>query len=173
MKEPVLEIEVVKINEDYSSWYISKLNKEAFRTAGVCEFIDGEDNRYFFNIGERTEFDASFVNSFLYYCLKLNINNRNKVPKIIENKDIKYLQKIVDFINDKFGIEKPWRAKNGETYFSISSEGIAEEHVDFGFYLDRTRYDLGNYFKTKEEVKKLADSKEWKEFWKKVKNKQI
>lgn len=75
--------------------------------------------------------------------------------------------------HDKFGIEKPWRAKNGETYFSISSEGITEEHVDFGFYLDRTRYDLGNYFKTKEEVKKLADSKEWKEFWNKVKNKQI
>ena len=173
MKEPVLEIEIVKINEEYSSWYISKLTKEAFKTAGVCEFTDGEDNRYFFNIGERTEFEASFVNSFLYYCLKLNINSRNKVPKIIENKSILYLQKAVYFINNKFGIEKPWKAKNRETYFSLSSEGIVEEHSDFGFYLDRVRYELGNYFRTKEEAKQLAESKEWKEFWNKVKNKQI
>lgn len=173
MKEPVLEIEIVKINEEYSSWYISKLTKEAFKTAGVCEFTDGEDNRYFFNIGERTEFEASFVNSFLYYCLKLNINSRNKVPKIIENKSILYLQKVVYFINNKFGIEKSWKAKNGETYYSLSSEGIAEEHVDFGFYLDRARYELGNYFRTKEETKQLAESKEWKDFWNKVKNKQI
>jgi len=69
----------------------------------------------------------------------------------------------------KFGIEKPWRAKNGETYFSISSEGIAEEHVDFGFYLDRTRYDLGNYFLFSDEAKQVLESKEYIEFWEKVK----
>ena len=173
MKEPVLEIEIVKINEEYSSWYISKLTKEAFKTAGVCEFKDGEDNRYFFNIGERTEFEASFVNSFLYYCLKLNINSRNKVPKIIENKSILYLQKIVDFVNDKFGVEKPWKAKTNDAYFYINSVGRCDHDFECNSQYDNFRYELGNYFKTENEVERIIASKEWKEFWNKVKNKQI
>ena len=173
MKESVLEIEIVKINEEYSSWYISKLTKEAFKTAGVCEFTDGEDNRYFFNIGERTEFEASFVNSFLYYCLKLNINSRNKVPKIIENKSILYLQKAVYFINNKFGVEKPWKAKTNDAYFYINSVGRCDHDFECNSQFDNFRYGLGNYFKTENEVERIIASKEWKEFWSKVKNKQI
>ena len=48
MKEPVLEIEIVKINEEYSSWYISKINKEVFPTDVDYEFMDGEDNKYYY-----------------------------------------------------------------------------------------------------------------------------
>lgn len=173
MKEPVLEIEIVKINEEYSSWYISKINKEVFPTDVDYEFMDGEDNKYYFIKTDCTSFGTSLINGFLAYCFKLNVEAPCGIPKIIENKSVLYLQKAVYFINNKFGIEKPWKAKNGETYYSLSSEGIAEEHVDFGFYLDRTRYELGNYFRTKEEAKQLAESKEWKEFWNKVKNKQI
>lgn len=33
---------------------------------------------------------------------------------------------------------------------------------------DKLRYNLGNYFKTKEEVEKIINSKEWKDFWAKV-----
>ena len=33
---------------------------------------------------------------------------------------------------------------------------------------ENVRYNLGNYFQTKEEVQKVIDSKEWQEFWAKV-----
>ncbi|WDF24614.1 hypothetical protein PSC67_11390 [Fusobacterium nucleatum] len=33
---------------------------------------------------------------------------------------------------------------------------------------DNKRYKLGNYFKTEEEAEKVIDSKEWQEFWEKV-----
>ena len=111
MKEPVLEIEIVKINEEYSSWYISKINKEVFTNPGLYNFINGESNRYLFFITEtETSFSEGFKDGFIHQIFKLNIN-QIKVPKIIENKDTKYLQKIVDFVNDKFGVEKQWKAK--------------------------------------------------------------
>ena len=34
---------------------------------------------------------------------------------------------------------------------------------------DKCRYNLGNYFKTEEEAEKVINSKEWQEFWEKVK----
>ena len=38
---------------------------------------------------------------------------------------------------------------------------------------DNDRYDLGNYFETKEQAQKVIDSKEWQEFWEKVRNGEI
>ena len=35
--------------------------------------------------------------------------------------------------------------------------------------MDNQRYELGNYFKTEEEAQKIIDSKEWQEFWERVK----
>jgi hypothetical protein len=173
MKEPVLEIEIVKINEEYSSWYINKINKEVFTNPGLYNFIDGESNRYLFYITEtETSFSEGFKDGFIHQIFKLNIN-QIKVPKIIENKDTKYLQKIVDFVNDKFGAEKPWKAKTNDAYFYINSVGRCDHDFECNSQYDNFRYELGNYFKTENEVERIIASKEWKEFWNKVKNKQI
>lgn len=173
MKEPVLEIEIVKINEEYSSWYISKINKEVFTNPGLYNFIDGESNRYLFFITEtETSFSEGFKDGFIHQIFKLNIN-QIKVPKIIENKDTKYLQKIVDFVNDKFGVEKQWKAKTNDAYFYINSVGRCDHDFECNSQYDNFRYELGNYFKTENEVERIIASKEWKEFWNKVKNKQI
>jgi len=39
--------------------------------------------------------------------------------------------------------------------------------------MDNQRYELGNYFRTEEEAQKIIDSKEWQEFWEKVRNGEI
>ena len=44
-------------------------------------------------------------------------------------------------------------------------EDFSDENMDM--------YNLGNYFKTKEEAQKVKNSKEWKEFWEKVRNGEI
>lgn len=173
MKEPVLEIEIVKINEEYSSWYISKINKEVFPTDVDYEFMDGEDNKYYFIKTDCTSFGTSLINGFLAYCFKLNVEAPCGIPKIIENKSVLYLQKAVYFINNKFGIEKLWRAKQNSTYFFINTFGKCDSDIECNSHYDNYRYELGNYFETREEVEKVIVSKEWKEFWDKVKNKQI
>lgn len=174
MKESVLEIKINKINEKYSSWYIDKLNKEVFTIPGCYEFIDGESNRYLFYITEiKTSFSDGFKDGFIHQIFKLNINDRYRIPEIIENENVKYLQKIIDFINDKFGIEKQWRAKTNDAYFYINSVGRCDHDFECHSQFDNFRYEMGNYFKTENEVERVITSKEWKDFWNKVKNKQI
>ncbi|PGH20697.1 hypothetical protein RN96_10440 [Fusobacterium polymorphum] len=54
-------------------------------------------------------------------------------------------------------------------FFCIYANGeISTTQDDYGSYKD-SFYELGNYFRTEEEAQKVVDSKEWKEFWAKVK----
>lgn len=53
-------------------------------------------------------------------------------------------------------IEKPkykrWRAEKGEAYFYIFKNGSIDKHLDANDNEDNFFYDIGNYFKTKEEA---------------------
>lgn len=49
-----------------------------------------------------------------------------------------------------------WRADMGEAYFYISSEYSIAETIECHCYIDRERYNVGNYFKTKEAAEKMA-----------------
>lgn len=86
---------------------------------------------------------------------------------------IKEIKEFVDFVNEKYGIPKRWRAKELEEYYYIGSNGIVwsvgEEFSDE----DNDHYNLGNYFQTKEEAQKVVDSKEWQDFWAKVRAREI
>ena len=53
-------------------------------------------------------------------------------------------------------------------FYFIESYGEANCISDVRAESDTSKYELGNYFKTKEEAQKVIDSKEWKEFWAKV-----
>ena len=48
---------------------------------------------------------------------------------------------------------KRWRGKLGETYWFLSDNGSIYCKADADTYIDYYRYLVGNYFKTKEEVK--------------------
>lgn len=50
-----------------------------------------------------------------------------------------------------------WRAKEGERYWCMQTDGeVAEDH-EIGTDIDDMRYELGNYFKTEEEAQKAAE----------------
>ncbi|WYE13130.1 hypothetical protein KST99_03845 [Fusobacterium polymorphum] len=71
-------------------------------------------------------------------------------------------------MNEEYGLLRGWRAEKEKEYFFVT--GTSEITTDEEYFneADNARYELGNYFKTKEEAQKVIDSKEWKEFWAKV-----
>lgn len=52
-------------------------------------------------------------------------------------------------------------------YFFINNSRV-EKTQDYGNDLDNERYDLGNYFLFSDEAKQVLESKEYKDFWAKV-----
>ena len=151
-KEDVLKVEFKKI---FDKWGV----KIVYQNFDVLKRGTFEDNDikvasgfkinyykhkdWFCILGKDVEFDNDFI----------VVNNEEK--EIIENK--------VKLINKKYGIEKRWRAKRGNMYYFIKDSDFTVNQ-DFEEYLtiDSSRYELGNYFKTKElaekkvkEIKKL------------------
>lgn len=165
-KEKVLEIEIKKINDEYSVFYPTKLNIKELEKAGytVTEFDVLDEVK-------KTAINFYFNNKNDFTIL-LNDSSLN-VPFIIENIYIEELKKIVDEYNKKYGIPKRWRAKKEYGYFTIMGDGTITEYIDNNVLEDENRYNLGNYFKTEEEAQKVIDSQEWKDFWEKVRNGEI
>ena len=84
------------------------------------------------------------------------------------NEDEKYIQEIVNLLNEEYGIPKRWRSEEKCSYWYIDSDN-AINLTDENFYEeDDDRYNLGNYFQTREQAQKVIDSKEWQDFWAKV-----
>ena len=81
---------------------------------------------------------------------------------------IKEIKEFVDFVNEKYGIHKRWRAdKEHYFYYITGSWNIDRTYDDYSVY-KTSLYDLGNYFQTEKEAQRVIDSKEWKDFWAKV-----
>ena len=124
-KENVLEIEITKINDEYSAFYPIKMDIDK-----LTEISDGKslgDGKYIPYIDLRIS----------GYCYEIYLTKEEMFPQVIK-------------------------------YFYIGSGGqawsVGEEFCDE----DNDNYELGNYFQTKEEAQKVIDSKEWQEFWAKV-----
>ena len=160
-KEKVLEIEIKKINDEYSVFYPTKLNIKELEKAGytVIEFdVLDEVKKPAINF---------YFNNKNDFTILLNDTSLN-VPFIIENIYIEELKRTVDEYNEKYGIPKRWRAAPHEKFFCIYANGeVSTTQDDYGSYKE-SFYELGNYFKTEEEAQKVIDSKEWQEFWERV-----
>ena len=155
-KEKVLEIEIKKINNEYSAFYPIKMDIDK-----LTEISDGKilgDGEYIPYIEFR----------ILGYCYKIYLTGTEIFPQVIKNNCIEELKQRIDEINKEFEIPKRWRAAPHEIFFCIYANGeVSTTQDDYGSYKE-SFYELGNYFKTDEEAQKIIDSKEWKEFWAKV-----
>lgn len=80
---------------------------------------------------------------------------------LIDKEDLKNILEKVNKINEKYGIPKRWRAKENDCYYTIFGENIEKKSL-----ADNKFYNLGNYFKTKEEAQKVKE--ELDKFWAKV-----
>lgn len=90
-----------------------------------------------------------------FYILGKNIE-KDDIIAIVTDEEKKIIEDKVKLVNEKYGIEKRWRAKEGDIYFFILNGMFTIGKVrEDGTYIHNTRYKLGNYFKTKE----LAEEK--------------
>ena len=147
-KEKVLEIEITKINDDWSAITVKKIKKD-FGNNDLFEWI---------NIGGNYLYNRKIFINRIY----------PHIPFLIRNEIIEHLKDIVNAINEKYGIPKRWRAEYRRQYLTILSNGEIEKIGEYEDIDSNLRYSLGNYFKTEEEAQKVIDSKEWQEFWSKV-----
>ena len=173
-KEKVLEIESQEVFGDIAV-RIKYVNIERFekneskKGNGYTRYKDDELNfeiikskdginreRYTLNLESVSVDEEYFVD---ITNLKISVYSKKVFEEII---------KMIDLINEKYGIPKRWREEKEKEYFFVT--GTSEITTDEEYYneADNARYELGNYFKTKEEAQKVIDSKEWQEFWAKV-----
>ena len=161
-KENVLEIEYQEVFDKVAV----KIKYQNFEVLKRGKFYD-----------EETEVESCGVPEYIKDDNKLYIQGKEeeKDSKIllVDKEDLKEILKIVNKINEKYGIPKRWRAQAGNLFYYITSDGdIESDYEDFSDE-NMDMYNLGNYFKTKEEAQKVKNSKEWKEFWEKVRNGEI
>lgn len=177
-RENVLEIEITKINEMYSCWYVKKVNKIKLKAMPLTEIGTDEKNKLCFGCGYKTNFNKEYIGNekshLSYYDYQINLEvdflefYEKSIPKFIENEYVEDLKQVIDLVNDLYGIQKRWRAEQKKGYFYIYSNGLVDETMESYKTMDNQRYELGNYFRTEEEAQKIIDSKEWQEFWEKV-----
>lgn len=110
-----------------------------------------------------------------YHNIHDFLNIRNNYTRadtrnfLVTKTEFKSIKERVDKLNEKYGIQKRWRAEQKKGYFYIHSNGLVDETMESYKTMDNQRYELGNYFRTEEEAQKIIDSKEWQEFWERVK----
>ena len=149
-----VNIERFKKNESkkengYTRYKDDELNFE------IIKFIDAINReRYTLNLESVSVNEEYFVD---ITNLKISIYSK----KVFEE-----IKKMIDLINEKYRIPKRWRAEYKDKYFAILNSGKILEIIDYGDIDDNIRYNLGNYFKTKEEAEKVKE--ELDKFWAKV-----
>jgi hypothetical protein len=163
-KENVLEIEIKKVFLGYA-WLIKRNKLKVIRNLGTqsrpsrSEFYDKElfvelkqhDNYY-----EEIKYGTPERN---YFFENNRLMNEEEKEKLIE---------IVNKINEKYGMPKRWRAKENEEYFTIKDDGHINRYVDIYSTDDDYKYNLGNYFRTYKEAEEVLKSKEYQNFWERV-----
>lgn len=149
--ENVLEVEIKKIDDDYSYARITYQNYDILKRG---EFHDG-----LIKVESYNQFYLGKNDNVLF------INGRYEIydhtPIIIKNEFIPIIEEKVKLINCKYGIKKKWRAEHGERYYFIDTLGDVMSDMDTRYVLDNKKFEIGNYFKTKEDA---MNSKLYKAF---------
>lgn len=96
---------------------------------------------------------------------QLHLKGKSKIEDnsifTVAKEEFKNIKNMVEAINEKYGIPKRWRAEENDCYYTIFGENIEKKSL-----ADDKFYNLGNYFKTKEEAQKVKE--ELDKFWAKV-----
>ena len=164
-KENVLEIEITKINSEYSLAIVKKMNRKVIEEKKKYKF--GYANSLNLETNSELHKDPNFRTyiSDTILCSDLYLNSENDCFTI-KNNLVESLELFLQEFNEKYGIPNRWRADDGERYYYIDSHQRIFENTDLSHSYDNMRYELGNYFRTKEESQKVKE--ELDKFWAKV-----
>lgn len=153
-KENVLEIEFQKVWDKWA-WRVIKNN---------IPFTD--QLKEIKSDGIKMKYDYKDI-LFLYDNFEGHYEMLGDETLLMNNEKLE-IEKFIGYVNQKYGTNKRWRAEEGGVYLYIKSTGevtVADENRSVE---DIYRYELGNYFEFEKQAVKVKNSKEWKEFWAKV-----
>lgn len=158
-KENVLEIEFQPVWDKWA-WRITKQNEEILKRNN---FKDEELNVESF---ESQEFRKMGIKSVLF--IRGYSKKGDNDIQICTTEEKALIEEKVKAINEKYGVPKRWRAEDGNYYYHVDDEFIIQKEVEDYMILDNNRYNIGNYFRTKEEALEYAEymkqkSLEWHE----------
>ena len=154
-RDTVLEIEFKEVWDNKWAWKIIKNEVDFKNTGGEIPFNDikitcaNKEDLYVFDNG-LVEWGLIDDYSLIDSNLKTDI------------------QDFINYINEKYGTLKRWRAKNHETYYIINDLGYIISCTEDFTQTDFTYYNLGNYFKSPEVAIKFRDTV-WKNIFNKIK----
>ena len=154
-KENVLEIEYQEVFDEVAV----RIKYQNFGVLKRGEFYDKE-----------TGVESCWAPEYIKYDNKLYIQGK-EIDKdsrmlLVDKEGLKKILEIVNKINEKYGIPKRWRAEEGEEYYFLDGKCEIWNTYEEKKKIDNTFFEIGNYFKTKEEAEKVK--KELDEFWAKV-----
>ena len=158
-KEKVLEIEYQEVF-DSVVFRIKYQNDEILKRGKFADW----DIRVISNDNE----SMGYHNIHDFLNIRNNYRRSDTRNFLVTKTEFKSIKERVEKLNEKYGIPKRWRAQAGNLFYYITSDGDIES--DYEDFSDENTdiYNLGNYFQTEEEAQKIIDSKEWREFWAKV-----
>ena len=156
-KENVLEIEYQEVFDKVAV----RIKYQNFGVLKRGEFYD-----------EEIEVESFLVPEYIKGDNKLYIQGEEESKDrrifLIDKEDLKNILEKVKKINEKYGIPKRWRAEEGGVYWFIDIDfsGKVRDLWDQRSTDENIRYNLGNYFQTKEEAEEVKE--ELDKFWIKV-----
>lgn len=164
----IIEIEINKIDENYSYFKIKYINEEKFDNLIYKNnriWIDKKEyniSRNIYNI-----FYLSEDTEIYYFSISSMEKNQNR-PTIIKNNIIENLKKIIEFINSEKE-NKRERKEKFEKYYFINLYGEIQEGLEDDSLETKKRFEYGNYFMSKKEIENFINSYEYQELWNSVK----
>ena len=156
-KENVLEIEYQEVF-DSVVFRIKYQNDEILKRGKFADW----DIRVISNDNE----SVGYHNIHDFLNIRNNYTRADTRNFLVTKTEFKSIKERVDKLNEKYGIPKRWRAEENDCYYTIFGENIEKKSL-----ADDKFYNLGNYFKTKEEAEKVKI--ELDKFWERVRNGEI
>ena len=146
MKEKILEIDFIEVFGYAHAWQITK-NKIKEKEIDHCgiKIIDG--NIYFLN-----KFEKEW--------------ERKSSMTLLSGREKRDLENFVCYVNEYCNKQR-WRAEKGDVYYFVNYNCEIFEANEWLYPSDNLRYELGNYFETREEAKKISEK--LRGFWKTIK----
>lgn len=164
----MIDIEIKKIDKNYSYFKVNHINEEKFNNFVYKNdriWIDNEE----YNIS-RNIYNTFYLseNSEIYYFSISTIEKNKNRPTIIKNEEIENLKKIIEFINSEKENKREKKQKF-EKYYFINLYGKIEEGLEDNTLETKKRFEYGNYFMSKKEIENFINSYEYQELWNNVK----
>ena len=156
-KETVLEIEFTPVWDKWA-WRVIKQDETILKRG---KFEDKGVGVYSYNYPH-----YNYYNCIL--GIRGNDEDKDNIINLCTEDEKREIEVKVKNINEKYGIKKLWRAKNGYCYYSINGSFSVKKLNDFNYISDENNYKIGNYHKTEAEAEEYAEymrkkSLEWHE----------